>query len=133
LRREWVSPFQAAPCYTLEELRELTIEERQHRMLPSDAGILHLPATELSAEHAQRYLRGQRIPLGKTSTAGITRVYFEGQLLALGEIDGRGSLHIQRLLISPNYAAHIAASHVVPTALDQDHAAATLAPTTESS
>lgn len=97
LRRLWVAPFEHWPCYTLDQLGSMLPSERRTLLAPVDAGIVHLPILNISAERAEQFLQARRFQV--FDPPGIYRVYGENKgLIAVGEVLEDGRLSVVRML-----------------------------------
>ncbi len=97
LRRTGAGPFDVADALTLENLEQLTAEERDAKLLPVDLLVRHLPRLDLSVDQARRLNMGQALADVEPIT-GRVRVYLGEYFLGVGEGDETGVLRAKRLL-----------------------------------
>ena len=106
LRRERVGSLVLAGAVSLEQLEAMAPDERASRLQPADFMLAGLPAIDLEADLAIRFLHGQRLrlsPAAAGAPAGVTRVrvYRRGDLLGTGQLLD-GLLVPQRLIGTDN-------------------------------
>lgn len=100
LRRLSTAHFRLEHAYTLEQLEELTMEQRDDLLLGPDAAVADLPRVELDADSVFYLLRGQSVWKSGMKIAGLFRVYTEDdRFLGLGELDRDGKVAPKRLLV----------------------------------
>lgn len=100
LRRLSTAHFRLEHAYTLEQLEELTMEQRDDLLLGPDAAVADLPRVELDADSVFYLLRGQSVWKSGMKIAGLFRVYTEDdRFLGLGELDRDGKIAPKRLLV----------------------------------
>lgn len=99
LHREAVSSFDQKSMVTMTDIEAHAKESAwlTKNILLVDAGILHLPRLDLSAEQKKFLYFGQALVLTKTMDAGLYRLYCEDQFVGMGEVC-EGNLKAQRLL-----------------------------------
>ena len=105
LHRTRVGALTAEHTVTLEHVAGLPEAERTFLLAPVDALLSNFPDVTLNDELAQRFLHGQRLPLGKEGIPmpgllGRMRVYRENgrQLLGTGLLADSGVLSPERLI-----------------------------------
>jgi tRNA pseudouridine55 synthase len=99
LRRLWVEPFMGPAMVTLDELRaaEAGPDPLDACLLPTDAGLAHIPRVELDEAQTRVLGFGQPVPLDGAATPGRCGVWgAEGRLMALGEVGTDGILRVLR-------------------------------------
>jgi tRNA pseudouridine55 synthase len=96
LRRVAVGALAVADAVTLDELAALSEEARERWLLPPDALLQSLPAITLDDEAALRFTHGN--PVGSAAAPGKCRVYGQGRLLGLGEVDVQGNVQPRRVI-----------------------------------
>lgn len=100
LRRLSTAHFRLEHAYTLEQLEDLTMEQRDDLLLGPDAAVADLPRVELDADSVFYLLRGQSVWKSGMKIAGLFRVYTEDdRFLGLGELDRDGKIAPKRLLV----------------------------------
>ncbi len=103
LRRLGTAHFQLQDALTLEQLEQMSAEQRDNALLPADASIVDLPLVELDDDSAYYLLRGQSIWKSGINIIGQFRIYrASGQFLGLGELDANGKVAPKRLLVIKN-------------------------------
>lgn len=101
LRRTFVSPFEDHPMVdvaALEALVEAPEGVRDALLLPVDAGLLHMPAVDISMDGGRQFRQGQSalLELARPGSAAVAeptlcRVYDnQGALVGLGEVSDSG-------------------------------------------
>lgn len=105
LRRTEVGGLRIDSAVTIERLSATAESERTSMLAPVDALLSTFPAVSLPEELADRFMHGQRLPLGKTHDLlhikpGRVRVYRQesAQLLGTAQLSGHGVLAPERLL-----------------------------------
>lgn len=96
LRRTGIAGLSVADATTLEELGALEEAARLARLAPPDALLQSLPAVELSAVAAARFVQGGAVRAAVQP--GRCRVYAEGRLLGLGAGQPDGTVQPKRLM-----------------------------------
>ncbi|MFC5743419.1 tRNA pseudouridine(55) synthase TruB [Dyella tabacisoli] len=100
LRRLWVEPFREPVMVTLEQLQQAAEQSDQALdtyVLPVEAGLAELPTLRLDAAQSLAVSQGRQIPTDVLNGVPRCAVYADdGRLLALGEVDQEGRLHILR-------------------------------------
>ncbi len=100
LRRLSTAHFRLEHAYTLEQLEELTMEQRDDILLGADAAVADLPQVELDADSTFYLLRGQSVWKSGMKIDGLFRIYSgDGRFLGLGELDRDGKIAPKRLLV----------------------------------
>lgn len=98
LRRVGIGPFEVAQAVTLDALEALSEAQRDERLLPVDALVLHLPRVELRADEARRFMNGGDVLTGGEVAPGPRRVYADTRFLGLGDVLADGRLRPRRLV-----------------------------------
>lgn len=99
LRRVSVEPFEGLPMHSLEAIEALDMVAREALLLPTDQGLLRLPAVSLPGAAAQRLLEGVGVdcPAG-TLQGELLRVYAQpGGFVGLARADAQGQLRPERM------------------------------------
>lgn len=99
LRRLWVEPFRAPAMTTLEQLERaaaLGDQALQELLLPMDVAVAGLPALHLDEAQTLAVVQGRRIELPGRAPGRCAAFASDGRLLALGELDEGGRMHILR-------------------------------------
>ena len=99
LRRIAVGDLSITQAVSLDCLNQLSENERNRWLLPPDSLLQTLPEVVLDGQDAQRFSHGNPVALPIVAE-GKCRVYFDGQLLGLGNADGSGRLQPSRLVAS---------------------------------
>ena len=99
LRRTAVGDLHIADAVTLDRLQELSEESRAHCLLAPDALLQTLPAVHLESDAMSRFVHGNPVNPGSVQgCSGKCRVYGDGRLLGLAEVDAEGRVHPRRLV-----------------------------------
>lgn len=100
LHRAYTAGLATESMYTLDELVELSAEQRLQCLLPMERAIDHFPPITLSTETAYNLRLGRPITHPDLlNFYGYVRLYDEnGQFLGLGESDATEQLKVKRLL-----------------------------------
>lgn len=99
LRRTATSRFGIAAALTLDQLGEMSAEQRDAVLLPPDVLVADLPGVTLDADSAFYLKRGNPVWLPRQNTHGEVRLYEEGGLfLGVGEFLDDGKIAPRRLL-----------------------------------
>lgn len=102
LRRTAVGPLSIADAVSLDQIIAVTEEQRPGLLLPPDALLQSLPAVHLDEPATLRFGHGNPVPIpgaaNLVATSGKCRVYGDGRLLGVAEIDATGALHPRRLV-----------------------------------
>lgn len=96
LRRTAVGALNVVDAVTLDELAVLPEEARGRWLRAPDTLLQSLPAIALDDDAGRRFAHGN--PVGVTAAPGKCRVYGQGRLLGLGEVDDAGSLQPRRVV-----------------------------------
>ena len=96
LRRTRVGPLQISDAVTLDQLSALSEADRSTCLLAPDALLQSLPAVHLDEVAASRFSHGN--PVGAQAQPGRVRVYVNGCLLGMGEVDQAGQVQPRRLV-----------------------------------
>jgi tRNA pseudouridine55 synthase len=100
LRRLHTAGFESFPMVQLDELEDLSMDQRLSHLIPMDKAVVHFPRLDLSVDEVQVIQQG-RIISGKLDNieAKCLRLYDEkGQFMGLGEQEIKGELKAKRLL-----------------------------------
>ncbi|MCX8005297.1 MAG: tRNA pseudouridine(55) synthase TruB [Burkholderiaceae bacterium] len=99
LRRIRVGTLTLEGAVTLAQLQTLDLADRRALLRPADALLASLPPLHLDAQQAQRFGRGQRLPLARPGVRGRVKVIGpDARLLGVAVVDARGVLAPQRLV-----------------------------------
>lgn len=99
LRRTATSRFGIAAALTLDQLGEMSAEQRDAVLLPPDVLVADLPSVTLDADSAFYLKRGNPVWLPRQAMHGEVRLYEEGGLfLGVGEFLDDGKIAPRRLL-----------------------------------
>lgn len=99
LERLSIAEFDLQNAYTLEQLTEMTEDERDQCLLPVDALLAHLPEIDLDEERAMFFCQGQAIWKSGIRPMGLLRVYKKDRhFIGLGEVLGDGRVAPRRLV-----------------------------------
>ena len=102
LRRTAVGPLSIAEAVSLDQITALAEEPRLGLLLPPDALLQSLPAVHLDDLATLRFAHGNPVPVpgaaNLVATSGKCRVYGDGRLLGVAEIDATGALQPRRLV-----------------------------------
>lgn len=99
LTRTMAAGYRLEDCVTLDDLREMTVEERQARLLPVDTAFAVYPAVTVTEAQARRFRNGGALDLERLETRVETRarVYApDGRFLGLGE-PRDGALTVEKI------------------------------------
>ncbi len=96
LRRTRVGPLQISDAVTLDQLSALSEADRSTCLLAPDALLQSLPEVHLDEVAASRFSHGN--PVGAQAQPGRVRVYVNGRLLGMGEVDQAGQVQPRRLV-----------------------------------
>ncbi|MFL9710850.1 tRNA pseudouridine(55) synthase TruB [Methylobacillus sp. Pita1] len=99
LRRLTTAHFNLQDAVTIEQLEQMSLEQRDEVLLGADAAIEDLPQVTLDDDSAFYLLRGQEVWKSGVRIEGLFRLYSEqGVFLGIGEQTSRGSIAPKRLL-----------------------------------
>ncbi|SNS00482.1 tRNA pseudouridine synthase B [Methylobacillus rhizosphaerae] len=99
LRRLTTAHFNLQDAVTIEQLDQMSLEQRDATLLGADAAIEDLPQVSIDDDSAFYLLRGQEVWKSGLSIEGLFRLYSEqGAFLGIGEQTSRGSIAPKRLL-----------------------------------
>lgn len=99
LRRLTTAHFDLQDAVTIEQLEQMSLEQRDETLLGADAAIEDLPEVIIDADSTFYLLRGQEVWKSGLSIEGLFRMYSEqGAFLGIGEQTSRGSIAPRRLL-----------------------------------
>lgn len=99
LRRLTTAHFQLNNAVTIEQLEQMSLEQRDQVLLSPDVAIEDLPQVTIDADSAFYLLRGQEVWKSGLNIDGLFRIYSEqGAFLGIGEQTSRGSIAPKRLL-----------------------------------
>jgi tRNA pseudouridine55 synthase len=100
LRRLTSAHYDLQQAYTLEALEAMSVEQRDHLLLPADSAVQDLPQVVIDADSAFYLMRGQEVWKSGLNEAGLFRIYTEqGLFLGLGEQTSTGRIAPRRLLV----------------------------------
>ena len=99
LRRTAVGGVSIAQAVTLDALGAWPEDERSRRLLPVDALLQGLPDVALDEAQSRRFAHGNPVAVAG-GVRGKCRVYAQGRLLGVGEVDPVGIVHPRRLVAS---------------------------------
>jgi tRNA pseudouridine55 synthase len=103
LRRTVTSRFEIAGALTLEQLGEMSMEQRDACLLPIDVLVEDLPLVKLDGDSAYYLRRGNPVWLPRQTECGEVRLYEEnGVFLGVGVVMDDGKIAPRRLV---NFAA----------------------------
>jgi tRNA pseudouridine55 synthase len=98
LRRTAAGAFRIADASTLDQLQLATPAERDRLLLPVERLLSGLPRVDLEDPWAERFSKGQVVPLDQVQ-AGVCSVYgAQGGLLGIGDAGPPGELRPRRLV-----------------------------------
>ncbi len=99
LHREYTSGFENLPMYTLDELSQMSEQERMQILLPVHAAIAHFPVLVVSDAEKQALAHGQLIQPEHQLEPGLVQLFdYNGQLLlGVGEVVDGGAVKAKRL------------------------------------
>lgn len=101
LRRLVTGSFDISQTQTLEQIEQMTLEQRDARLLPADMLLMDLPAVEVDEGDAYSLRRGQAIWKTGRGECGMLRLYGpERAFFGVGEILEDGRVAPRRLLVS---------------------------------
>ena len=101
LRRVVTGAFDIGLAHTLEQIDQMTLEQRDASLVPTDMLLTGLPAVEVNEENAFYLRRGQAIWKTGSVECGMLRLYGpEHIFLGVGEILEDGRIVPRRLLVS---------------------------------
>ena len=99
LRRLTTAHFHLQDAVTIEQLEQMSLEQRDQALLGPDVAIEDLPQVTIDADSAFYLLRGQEVWKSGLKIDGLFRIYSEqGAFLGIGEQTSRGSIAPKRLL-----------------------------------
>ena len=98
LRRVAVGDLSVSGAVTLDQLAALSEAERLAWLSPPDALLQSLPSVRLDESAANRFCHGNPIVISPEGALGKCRVYGQGRLLGVGEIDVSGCVKPRRLV-----------------------------------
>ena len=99
LRRLTTAHFELNDAITIEQLEQMSLEQRDQALLGADAAIEDLPQVSIDADSTFYLLRGQEVWKSGLNIEGLFRLYSaEGVFLGIGEQTSRGSIAPKRLL-----------------------------------
>lgn len=99
LRRLSTGHFSLEQAWTLEQLEDKSIEERDQCLLDVDASISDLPQVILDETSVYYLMQGQKVWKSGTVPAGLFRLYGpEGKFLGVGELADDGKVSPKRLV-----------------------------------
>lgn len=100
LHRLYTAGFENATMISVDELEQLTLEERRRLLLPIDTGITYMSKLSLSAEELSQLRNGQPINRARLDCPNeIVRLYDDlDNFVGLGEWSSPMELKVKRLL-----------------------------------
>lgn len=99
LHRVWSAPFYQAPMISLEELAELSLEERLTHLLPITRLFPeNFPQINLSDENVNALFKGQVVKIAPAQAGCVKLLSVAGGFLGVGEVKAEGQLVPCRLL-----------------------------------
>jgi len=99
LRRLTTAHFNLKDAVTIEQLDQMSLEQRDEDLLGADAAIEDLPQISIDADSTFYLLRGQEVWKSGLRMEGLFRIYSEeGVFLGIGQQTSRGSIAPKRLL-----------------------------------
>ncbi|MCB5207049.1 tRNA pseudouridine(55) synthase TruB [Methylovorus mays] len=99
LRRLTTAHFNLKDAVTIEQLDQMSLEQRDEVLLGADAAIEDLPQISIDADSTFYLLRGQEVWKSGLRMEGLFRIYSEeGVFLGIGQQTSRGSIAPKRLL-----------------------------------
>ncbi len=100
LRRLSSAHFILADTVTIEQLEQMSDEERTHTLLPIDASIANLPKVEVDDESVFYLQRGQEVWKSGLNLQGPFRIYGQSAgFIGLGEQTSHGKISPKRLIV----------------------------------
>ena len=96
LRRVAVGVWDVVEAVSLDQLAVLSEDEREQWLRAPDTLLRSLPAIRLDSDAGRRFVHGNAC--SASAEAGQYRVYSEGRLLGVGEVDGGGRLQPRRVV-----------------------------------
>ena len=99
LRRLTTAHFDLKDAVTIEQLEQMSLEQRDEALLGADAAIEDLPEVNIDADSVFYLLRGQEVWKSGLNIEGLFRLYSaQGVFLGMGEQTSSGSIAPRRLL-----------------------------------
>lgn len=99
LRRLTTAHFDLKDAVTIEQLEQMSLEQRDEALLGADAAIEDLPEVIIDADSVFYLLRGQEVWKSGLNIEGLFRLYSaQGVFLGMGEQTSSGSIAPRRLL-----------------------------------
>lgn len=106
LRRTGTGGFDISQALTLEQLEDMTAEQRDAVLLPADRLLEGLPKVVLDSDSAYYARQGQAVWLAKQNVKGMVSMYGPDQIfLGLGEVTDAGKIAPKRLVVPKGEAA----------------------------
>lgn len=101
LRRESVGDFElSCSSVTLEQLEQMTLPERDARLLPADALVATLPRYDLDVIEARRMSQGRPVERTGVENEGLARIYGpDREFLGVAEVTVPGRIVPKRLTV----------------------------------
>ncbi|WP_300454453.1 tRNA pseudouridine(55) synthase TruB [Accumulibacter sp.] len=96
LRRVAVGVLDVVEAVPLDQLAALSEDERGEWLRTPDTLLQSLPAIQLDSDAGHRFVHGNAF--SAAAEAGKYRVYSEGRLLGIGDVDGSGRLQPRRVV-----------------------------------
>ncbi len=89
LRRTAIGRFHLQGAYTLQQLEDMTAEQRDACLLPSDSLMLGMPTVDLDEGQLIRIAQGQRLVIDTALLNGRVRLYAGGSFIGVADLDGQ--------------------------------------------
>lgn len=100
LRRLATGGFSLQQAITLQQLEQLSLEQRDELLLPVDSLLQSLPDATLDEESAHFFCQGQAVWKSGLALTGLYRVYgTPSQFLGVGEYLGDGQIAPRRIVV----------------------------------
>lgn len=101
LRRTGVAGFDISAAVTLDQLEEMSLEQRDAQLIRCDKGITFMPEVKLSTDAAFYLLQGQPVKAMNMPDQGLVRLYGPDQeFMGVGKILDDGRVAPKRLVFS---------------------------------
>lgn len=100
LRRTAIGGFEIMQAVTLEQLEQMSLEQRDARLLPADCLLAGMAKVELDGDSTHYVRQGQSVWQAKLPDKGLVRLYGKGVgFLGTGEITADGKVAPRRLVV----------------------------------
>lgn len=111
LRRARVGSFQPEQMHSMEELTDMSREQRMQALLPCDAHLGFMPKLEVTAAAAQKLHSGCAVPLRQDIDPGPVRLYTrDGHFFGLAETTHQKMVHPKKILSADTHPSSSAPS-----------------------